>query len=128
MKSPLLGLQGAVYRRLKDALSCPVYDDVPDGAAMPYVTIGEDTALDWSTKPQPGMEITQTLHVWSAYPGMAEVKRIIDEAIQAVVNTTFDVDGFFVVSAQLDMVDVLRDPEGYRHGVVRFRFKTLEVA
>lgn len=127
MKSPLLGLQGAVYNRLKQVLPCPVYDDVPDGAAMPYVVIGEDTALDWSTKPMPGMDITQTMHVWSDYPGMAEVKRLIDDIVQAVVNVPFDVGGFFVMAARLDMVDVVRDPEGYRHGVIRFRFKTLEV-
>ena len=47
---------------------------------MLYVTLGEDTAVDWSTKLEPGMEVTHTLHVWSDYSGsMAETKQLIDQ-------------------------------------------------
>lgn len=127
MKSPLLPLQKAIYDRLKASLSCPVYDHVPDGAAMPYVTLGEDTAVDWSTKLEPGMEVTHTLHVCSNYNGMAEAKQIIDQVVQALTGSPLIVEGFAVVMASLDMLDTLRDPEGYRHGVVRFRFKITEV-
>lgn len=127
MKSPLLPLQKAIYDCLKASLTCPVYDHVPDGAAMPYVTLGEDTAVDWSTKLEPGMEVTHTLHVWSDYNGMAEVKQIIDKIVQTLTANPLTIEGFFVVVAMLDMVDTLRDPEGYRHGVVRFRFKITEV-
>lgn len=127
MKSPLLPLQKAIYDRLKANLTCPVYDHVPDGVAMPYVTLGEDTAVDWSTKPVPGTEVTHTLHIWSDYSGMAEVKRIIDQVVQALTISPLTVEGFAVVMPRLDMVDTMRDPEGYRHGVVRFRFKVMEV-
>lgn len=127
MKSPLLSLQKAIYDRLKASLPCPVYDEVPDGAAMPYVVLGEDTAVDWSTKPAPGMEVTHTLHVWSDYQGMAEAKQIIDLTIQALTASPLTVEGFAVVSGQLDMAEAMRDPEGFRHGILRFRFKILEV-
>lgn len=126
MKSPLLPLQKAIYDRLKASLSYPVYDNVPDGAVMPYVTLGEDTAIDWSTKLENGQEITHTLHVWSDYNGMAEAKQIIDQVIQAMTLSPLQVEGFFVVLARLDMVETMRDPEGYRHGIVRFRFKIQE--
>lgn len=128
MKSPLLALQGAVYQRLKAVLPCPVYDDVPDGAAFPYVVIGEVSAIDWSTKPLPGMDCTQTLHVWSAYRGFLEVKNLIDDIVRAIVNEPIELAGFYRTAASLDMIDTLVDPEGYRHGVVRFRFRILEVA
>jgi len=127
MKSPLLPLQKAIYERLKASLTCPVYDHVPDGAAMPYVAIGEDTAVDWSTKLEPGMEVAHTLHVWSDYSGMAETKQLIDQVVQALTGSPHTVEGFAVVVASLDMIDTLRDPEGYRHGVLRFRFKIMEV-
>lgn len=127
MKSPLLPLQKAIYDRLKASLTCPVYDHVPDGAAMPYVTLGEDTAVDWSTKPAPGMEVTHTLHIWSDYGGMAEVKRIIDQVVQAITASPLTAEGFAVVMGQLDMAEAMRDPDGYRHGILRFRFKILEV-
>ena len=126
MKSPLFPLQKAIYDRLKSSLTCPVYDNVPDGAKMPYVTLGEDTAVDWSTKLEAGQEITHTLHVWSEYKGMMETKQLIDSIIQALTETPLTVEGFFVVTVRLDMVETMRDPEGYRHGVVRFRFKIQE--
>lgn len=126
MKSPLFPLQKAIYDRLKSSLTCPVYDNVPDGAKMPYVTLGEDTAVDWSTKLENGQEVTHTLHIWSEYKGMMEAKQIIDQIIQAITSTPLVVEGFFVVSARVDVVETMRDPEGYRHGIVRFRFKIQE--
>lgn len=126
MKSPLLPLQKAIYNRLKSSLTCPIYDNVPDGAKMPYVTLGEDTAVDWSTKLENGQEVTHTLHIWSEYKGMMEAKQIIDQIIQAITSTPLVVEGFFVVSARVDVVETMRDPEGYRHGIVRFRFKIQE--
>lgn len=126
MKSPLLPLQKAIYNRLKSSLTCPIYDNVPDGAKMPYVTLGEDTAVDWSTKLENGQEVTHTLHIWSEYKGMMESKQIIDQVIQALTSSPLQVEGFFVVLARLDMVETMRDPEGYRHGIVRFRFKIQE--
>jgi len=126
MKSPLLPLQKAIYDRLKANLTCPVYDHVPDGVTMPYVTLGEDTSVDWSTKLEAGQEITHTLHIWSDYNGMMEAKQIIDTIIQALTEAPLAVEGFFIVSARLDIVETMRDPDGFRHGVVRFRFKVQE--
>lgn len=126
MKSPLFLLQAAIYQKLKNALSCPVYDKVPDGAAMPYVALGEDTATDWSTKLEAGQEVTHTLHVWSEYNGMKEAKQIMDTIIQVLTETPLTVEGFFVVMARLDMVETMRDPGGSQHGIVRFRFKIQE--
>lgn len=126
MKSPLWPLQVAIKQRLGSVLTCSVYDKVPDGAAMPYVTLGEDTAVDWSTKLEAGQEVTHTLHVWSDYNGMKEAKQIMDTIIQALTSTPLQVEGFFVVMARLDMVETMRDPGGSRHGIVRFRFKIQE--
>ncbi|WP_434565157.1 DUF3168 domain-containing protein [Thermoanaerobacterium thermosaccharolyticum] len=126
MKSPIFPLQKAIYERLKNNLSCPVYDRDPDGAAMPYVTIGEDTAVDWSTKLEAGQEVTHTLHIWSDYNGMMETKQLINTIIQALTLTPLQVEGFFVVIARLDMVETMRDPSKCRHGIVRFRFKIQE--
>jgi hypothetical protein len=126
MKSPLLALQKALYDRLSQTLSCSVYDAVPQGAAMPYVTIGEDTAIDWSTKLENGQEVTHTLHIWSGYDGAMEVKQITDTVIQAVTSQPLVLEGFYMVVATLDMTEVIRDPDGYRHAVIRFRFKIQE--
>lgn len=126
MKLPVLALQKAIYDRLKGNLAYPVYDHVPDGAAMPYITLGEDTTTDWSTKPVAGVEVTHTVHVWSDYSGMAEVKRIINEVVQVLTESPLSVEGFSVVLAKVDFMETMRDPEGFRHGVVRLRFKVHE--
>lgn len=129
MKSPLFPLQQALYGRLTASLSCPVYDQVPEGAAYPYVTLGEDTAADWSTKLTPGQEVTHTLHVWSRAAGFKECKQIGDQVIQSLTGAALAVAGFRVEVVRLEMNEVLRDPDGVtRHGVIRFRFNIWEVA
>lgn len=125
MKLPLWALQKAIYDRISDC-SVSVYDSVPDGAIMPYVTLGEDTAIDWSTKLENGQEVTHTLHIWSEYDGAKEAKQIADKIVQAITSMPLPVEGFAVIVARLDMVDVMRDFEGFRHCVIRFRFKIQE--
>ncbi|WP_312375006.1 DUF3168 domain-containing protein [Pseudomonas oryzihabitans] len=80
-------LQKALYQRLTDALAdlnCPVYDDVPEGSALPYVQFAssEEMAaidLDGLTSPQ-----FIYLSVWSDYAGQLEVKRIMQRIKEAI--------------------------------------------
>lgn len=128
MQSPLNPLQAAIYTRLTGALSYPVYDVVPQNQAFPYITLGEDTGVDWSTKTNPGQEVTTTLHVWSRAAGMKELKTIMDGIIQAMTGADLTFTGFHPVLLRLDLATALRDPDGItRHGVVRFRVKIEEV-
>ncbi len=127
MKLPLAALQTALYSALAD-ISCPVYDQVPEKASYPYVTLGEDTNLDWSTKNTRGHETTHTLHVWSEYEGMDEVKSIMDEVARAITGAPLILGDFAVASAKLEFSTAMRDPDGKtRHGVLRFRFLIEEV-
>ncbi len=129
-RSPLLPLQKAVYNRLKSNLTVPIYDAVPESAVFPYVTIGEDTSVDWSTKLTSGQEVTHTLHVWSQYIGMTEVKDLIDQVIQALTISPLDMsaDKFKAIVHSLDLNETFRDPDGTtRHGVLRFRFKIQDI-
>jgi hypothetical protein len=128
MKSPLNPLQAALYSRLTGALSYTVYDSVPQSEDFPYITLGDDTGVDWSTKTWSGQEVTTTLHVWSRAAGMLETKTIMDELIQALTGSDLTVTGFNPVLLRLDLATTLRDPDGItRHGVVRFRLKIKEV-
>lgn len=127
MKSPLFELQKAIFGRLS-TLSCPVYDAVPKGSTFPYVTIGEDTALDWSTKTANGQEVTVTIHVWSRYEGMKEVKQLTDEVIQQMTVSPLVMTGFTTNPVQLELNEVIRDSDGItRHGILRFRLFIAEV-
>ena len=51
-----------------------VYDHVPADSAFPYVTIGETTVTDWSSKTFDGQVHSVTLHVWSRGAGTQGVE------------------------------------------------------
>lgn len=126
MRSPLLGLQGALYSLLSASLT--VYDRVPQDAEFPYVTIGHDTTIDWSAKNMSGQEVTTTVHTWSQYAGKKECKETMDAVLQAVTNAAITISDFNIVSCALDFSQVLEESDGITcHGIQRFRFKIEEV-
>lgn len=128
MKSSILALQGAIYDRLTNNAPLMnkvtgVFDDVPDGQAMPYVAIGNDTGTPFLTFNRNGEELTNTLHIWSDYQGMAEVKEIMNLVLQAMTDTPLVVNGFHVVDTRLDMMTDSVEADGTaRQGILRFRF------
>lgn len=123
-------LQQAIYSELSgdseltSTLGASVYDDVPDHEAVtfPYVNIGEDTTLDYSTKDLVGSETTLNMHVWSRYRGSKEVKQIMDRVHSLLHDSNLTVTGRNFINLRAEFSDVLRDPDGItRHGVMRFR-------
>ena len=120
-------LQQAIFTALNVSavtsdLSCGVYDDVPQNATYPYIALGEETVIDFSTKDIHGNEITINIHVWSQYKGSKETKQIMDKIHDLLHNTSISVSGFNLVNIRFEFSDILRDPDGItRHGVMRFR-------
>jgi len=109
---------------LTTTLGASIYDDVPDHQAVtfPYVTIGEDTMLDYSTKDLVGSDVTVNLHVWSRYRGSKEVKQVMDRVHTLLHDSNLTVTGRNLINLRSEFSDVLRDPDGItRHGVMRFR-------
>lgn len=120
-------LQATVYAALNvaaitDTLSCAVLDEVTQGQSYPFITIGEETAIDYSTKTAHGGEFTVNIDVWSQYKGSKEVKQIMDKVHDLLHNSNLSVTGFNLVNTRFEFSDILRDPDGVtRHGVMRFR-------
>ena len=84
MPSASWSLQQSIFAKLTaDAtllalLGAPrVYDDVPQGADLPYLTFGQSTARDWSTGSDDGNEHILTLHVWSQANGKRQAHEIM---------------------------------------------------
>lgn len=126
MRDPTLALQGALHALLSSSLT--VYDAVPQNAAFPYVTVGDDTMTDWSAKGEGKAEVTATVHTWSRYKGRKECKEIMDDVLQAVTGASWSLTGFHVVTCGLEFSQVLEEADGItRHGVQRFRFRIEEV-
>ena len=132
MKTVLYPLQVSIFQCLKSYTPLTskvsgIYDS-NQTKAFPYITLGEDTSVPWSTKNSPGEEVTHTLHVWSQYNGSKEVKQLMSLVIEAITEEPLPIEGgFFVGFEEVDMMEVMMDPDGKtRHGIIRLRFKILQ--
>ena len=61
-------LQSAIYTALNvsaitSTLSCGVYDEVTEGNTYPFISLGEETAIDYGTKDLNGGEYTINIHI-----------------------------------------------------------------
>lgn len=102
-----------------------VYDDVPRGAAFPYVTFGQTTERDWSTGSDEGSEHLVTLHVWSRAHGRKETDLIAGAMKNVLHGAALTLAGFRLVNLRHEFSDAMRDPDGETfHGIVRYRAVT----
>jgi hypothetical protein len=102
-----------------------VYDDPPEGAVFPYVTLGRIESRPSDSQDRPAVEHALTLHVWSRYGGRAEALDII-AALRAVLHDAgFDVPGRRLVLIFASFADVFRSGDGVTtHGVLRLKAVT----
>lgn len=126
-------LQQAVYQALIGngdlmAAISGVYDHVPADTAFPYVTIGETTVIDWSSKSFDGQLHDLTLHVWSRARGRKEVKTIMALLYDTLNGAALAVEGQELVDLRFDFAQTLLDADGLTfHGVQRYRAVTRAV-
>jgi hypothetical protein len=124
-------LQSAIYSALDvsaitSTLSCGVYDEVVEGNSYPFITLGEETAIDYSTNNLVGAETTINVHIWSRYKGSKETKEIMDKIHDLLHDVSLTVTGVNLINLRFEYSDIMRDPDGItRHGVMRFRAITL---
>ena len=129
-------LQTAIHARLTgDAtlgglLAGPrVFDDVPRGAAFPYVTFGLTSEKDWSTGSENGSEHVVTLHVWSRAAGRHEARTIVAAIKAALHDQSLALAGHRLINLRQEFADAQRDADGETfHGIVRLRAVTEQLA
>lgn len=126
--SPTWPLQQSVYTRLSGdtelvtTLGAAVYDHVPDSAAFPYVALGDVTEGFADNMGRTGRNLTITVHIWSQYAGMKQVKQIADRVDDLLDRWTPTVAGWSATEMLHEFFETMRDPDGVtRHGVSRFR-------
>lgn len=120
-----LAVQEAIYARLAAALApTKVYDHPPQQASFPYVTVGDDTQIDWDAKDAPGLEHTLTIHAWSRYRGRKEVKGLLATVVEAL-RGRLDLADHWNLELYPEFQTTMLDPDGITyHGVIRFRALT----
>lgn len=116
-------VQVAIYERLDSACTVPVYDNVPQDTPYPYITIGDDTSIEWDTDTETGAEATLTIHSWSRANSRSEVKQLQGEVYEALHRHELVVPGYSVVTCEQEFSESLPvEADGHtRHGVQRFR-------
>jgi hypothetical protein len=102
-----------------------IYDDVPQGAAFPYLTFGQSTARDRSTGSDDGNEHILTLHVWSQANGKRQAHEIMGAIRTALHDQPLTLSGHRLINLRHEFSEARRDPDGETtHGVARFRAVT----
>jgi hypothetical protein len=121
-------LQKAIYSTLDgsvtgiDGANTPVYDDVPEDTAYPYVILGEETTANNGSKTLDGVEHTLTIHAWSQYRGRREIKEIMESVYSLLHEAAITVSGASLVNIRQEFSTTLAENDGItRHGVMRFR-------
>jgi len=112
MSDPSFSLQTALYTALDGALSCSVYDHVPQDSSYPYVVIDYEDVSDADFLNTRKDARLIYLSVWSQYAGQKEVKDII-----STIDTTLHRKQLSLSSGRAVTVRVLskrtnREPDG----------------
>ena len=125
-RSPVSPLNKALFDRLKDAFTVPVYDYVPAGKKAPYVVMTDTSAESWDTKTVCGANVMATLKVLSEYQGDKEVAELCDGAISAIRKQPLALEGGWqVVLSSVDSHSVER-LETHREATVTFKFTIID--
>ncbi len=99
-----------------------IYDDVPQGAAFPYITLASFTLRDWATSTEPGAEITFTINVWSRGAGHKQA-HLLAEAVRAALHEApLTIAAHHLVNLRHESSDTHRERDGDTYRVTaRFR-------
>ncbi len=127
-------MQQAVYQLLSEdaalsSLVTGIYDHVPAGAAFPYVTMGDISSRDWSTKTSSGSQLLSAIHVYSVKGGRKQAAGIMKRVHELLHQGGLALTGHVLVAIRFEFGDIERESEGrVYHGRIRFRAYTEALA
>lgn len=99
-----------------------IYDDVPQRAAFPYITLAGFTLSDWATGTEPGAEITFTVNAWSRGAGHKQAHLIAEAVRAALHDAPLAIAGHHLVNLRHVSSDTHRERDGDTYRVTaRFR-------
>jgi hypothetical protein len=102
-----------------------IFDDVPQGTPLPYVTLGNVTAQDWSAGSEDGTEHVFTVHVWSGARGKKQAHELLGAIRAALHDQPLAVAGHTLINLRHERSEVRRDLDAETiHATARFRAVT----
>ncbi len=104
-----------------------IFDPVPEGQALPYLTIGEGSIRDWSAKDFNGQEHLLDIHIWSGLKGGGQVRSLADQVVSLLVDQNLTLIGHQLVRLEFTFFENFFEEDGQvRHGILRFRARTIQ--
>ena len=119
---PMNGLQKGVFSLLATKQTTPTYDDVPEEATFPFITLGAFTDKQTGNKTADIHDISLQIHIWSEYEGKKEVNEIANDVTAVLTSWPLDLsaDGFNVMSQDVDFFEAFPEEVAGYHGVITF--------
>ena len=122
-------LQIAVFNKLTNDLNVTVFSEgnAPDNVQAVYVTIGNDTHIEFDTDLELGFESTITVHVWdtTGQRGYVNVKPLMGSCYDSLHRGSISINGFDLIGIDQEMAETFIDSDGLTpHGVLRYRVIT----
>lgn len=97
-----------------------VWDEAPEGAPFPYLTLGPFTSIPDYTHSEFGAETYVDIHVWSTYSGNAELGPIVAHIIRVFDHQTLSIVGHTLTAMRWDQTVQVPDTDpDVRHAMVR---------
>ncbi|WP_329544694.1 DUF3168 domain-containing protein [Streptomyces sp. NBC_01356] len=127
MATGLRPLQTAIYAKLvgSSALNARVsgvFDEVPEPAPYPYVSLGSIIEYPDDSHDAQGLNALVTLHVWSTAPGFGEAYDIFGDVDLALDRVPLSIAGFRDVAIKHVSHQALKDPDpDVRHINAQYR-------
>lgn len=102
-----------------------VFDAPPADAAPPYLVIGPELIIDWSTKTETGHEHRVQLRLWDEGRSAARIKPLLGRVEAALAGLSGSADGHRMVSSRLVRTLVLTGDDGWTQGLIEFRLRSV---
>lgn len=126
-----LALQKAIYARLADdvelaeLVGARIYDNVPDDAGFPYLTLGEAQVEAWGAGDAQGAEHKLAFNTYTRGGGRSDAKAIMGAVNAALHDAELTLDGHRLVNLRFASAETRREADGATwRGTIRFRAVT----
>ena len=121
-------VQSNIFTALSGVISVPVYDQAPQNASFPYVTIGEASAALNDTDTDTTQHVNYTIHVWSRTFGKKEAQEIIGEVFDELHLLKFSEIGYTFTENFRTASECFIDNDGKTfHGIITFKLNINKV-
>ena len=119
---PNNALHKSLIKFLKEKQPFPVFDYLPEMAALPFITLGNVTVADQSAKVVEETKVTVAIHIWSDYKGRFEVNNIAECIISLLTSEQLDLsqDDFFVFAQEVTFYETYPEEDSGYNSVISF--------